>query len=82
LWRGTAESWIDLHAFIEPDVYGSSLAHKVYTSGGEIWVVGNAFATSTQSWDALLWHYVPEPASTVALSSGFVGLALWSRKKT
>ena len=74
LWSGTAESWVDLHDLLPAGVYSFSEARSIDVSAGEIWVAGYAGGAN-----AMLWHYIPEPATMALLGLG--GLGLLRRKR-
>jgi hypothetical protein len=76
LWRGSAASWQDLHNYLTPGVYTSSKAAGIEVAGNEIWVVGWATSASDGNDKAVLWHYVPEPASAVALTLALLALGV------
>jgi hypothetical protein len=74
LWSGTAASWVDLSTFLPSGMYSTSSAMSIDVSAGETWVAGYAHNISTNTDDAVLWHYVvPEPSSLLALLCGVVG---------
>jgi hypothetical protein len=54
-WENTAASWVDLHSFL-PAYYSESAAYGVWTNNfGVHHVVGNAFNTLTNQYEALVW---------------------------
>lgn len=55
MWRGSAESFVDLHALL-PAGYRSSIAWGIDPVTGDI--VGSAYNTSMQRFEAIIWRRV------------------------
>ncbi len=68
LWHGSADTYLDLHAFL-PDRYDSSQAWDIDVIGSQIWVVGYAHNCAAGRDEAVMW-YIPEPATLLLLVSG------------
>jgi hypothetical protein len=73
-WTGT-NTVLDLTSFL-PAGYGDTFAYGIDPSTGDI--IGQAHNLSTDQYEAVMWHPVPEPASLAALS---LGLAAVLRKR-
>ena len=54
LWRGTAASWVDLHAFLPPE-FSSSTASDISDDGMNLVIAGFGFNTVTNRTEALIW---------------------------
>src|SRR5688572_11958754 len=55
LWSGTAESYVDLHAFLSTN-YTESLALGIWhDAAGTAYVVGSAFNSEVQRTEAVMW---------------------------
>jgi hypothetical protein len=84
LWSGTTASWVDLHAFL-PSQYATSAAVGIDVVGEQIWVVGNAYNSTTRNDEAMLWHYtpdpVPEPSSLIVLGALVTPLLAFRRRR-
>jgi hypothetical protein len=83
LWNGTAESWVDLSAFL-PAGYSQSYAHDIWSDGAFIYVAGEGRVGNLRRWEALLWTSpVAEPgAATVVTCFGAIAArAARGRKK-
>lgn len=72
IWSGTSGSWVNLHSFL-PSGYSSSLAYGVWSDGTNTFVAGEAYNSSRQRQEAILW-VVPEPATLIALGIGAIVL--------
>jgi hypothetical protein len=60
LWNSTAESWVNLSAFLPPG-FGQTIATAVWSDGSSIRVTGQGWNTLTRQSEALLWTYeIPE----------------------
>lgn len=75
IWSGTADSWIDLHALLDP-VYIKSTAYAVWRSGDNLYVAGCAVRSMTYQTDALIWSMpIPAPGAAMPLAiAAMVGM--------
>ncbi|QDV91911.1 hypothetical protein RAS2_30190 [Phycisphaerae bacterium RAS2] len=73
-WKGTAETWVDLHTFL-PVHYQSSEARGVWhdQDAGITYVVGHGFNINTGRNEALMWT-LPEPGSGLLAMAAMLGL--------
>jgi len=79
LWTGTADSWVDLHAFL-PAEFLTSTARSIWSDGSFIYIAGNGYSTLTNREEALLWSVpVPAPSAMALLSLG--GLCAARRRR-
>lgn len=53
-WRGTPETWVDLHALLPSD-YTSSVTGNIYEADGKLYVPGRAWNETLARWEAILW---------------------------
>ena len=83
VWVGTADSCLDLHAFLSSDYTKSEARAVDIDEFGTIRVVGYAYnnnyylpdGTYYPRNEAMMWVLVPEPSSLFALAAGLAGLA-------
>ena len=83
VWVGTADSCLDLHAFLSSDYTKSEARAVDIDEFGTIRVVGYAYnnnyylpnGTYYPRNEAMMWVLVPEPSSLVALAAGLAALA-------
>jgi hypothetical protein len=73
LWLGTAESWVDLNAFL-PEYFTFSQAYSISSDGSTISIVGSGFNGLTGKNEALLWTQpIPAPgAGTLLALTGLI----------
>jgi len=82
LWSGTADSWVDLHAFL-PSSFSSSFANAISRDGNTWSIVGYGFNEETQRTEALMWAAaVPEPGTLTALLVSGLAMALRRRRRS
>ncbi len=60
VWSGTAESFVDLQALL-PATYTESYAQGIWSDGVTTLVVGGAYNTTTNHYEAVLWKQTPAP---------------------
>jgi len=76
LWRGTADSYVDLHAFL-PREFGESLASGIWHDAEYTYVVGYGYNTKRQRQEALMWRAEsstpPPPAETGTIEGRVFG---------
>jgi len=77
LWRGTAESFVDLNAFLPPGYSGSG-ANAVWEHDGHLYVAGAAALIGSDTSEAFLWiGPVPGPGSWPLL----VAAGVWANRR-
>jgi hypothetical protein len=54
LWSGTADSWVDLHAFA-PSEFTSSVAEGIWNDGATTFVSGYGWNETNGRNEALMW---------------------------
>lgn len=79
LWNGTADSWVNLHAFLSAE-YRYSRAESIVVEGNTIFVSGYAFNSIEQRNEAMMWiSVIPAPSTLPLLALG--GLAAARRRR-
>ncbi|MCE9557657.1 MAG: dockerin type I repeat-containing protein [Armatimonadetes bacterium] len=63
VWSGSAASWEDLHLYLDQDDYAFSTARGIWRNGNTVFVVGDAYNTTTNNTEAILWTKQVDPAS-------------------
>lgn len=71
LWKGTAASMVDLHAVLPAD-FDYSFAKAVVVDGGNTYVFGYGFNTTTDQEEAILWFEGSADNFTFALNKSSV----------
>ena len=80
LWHGTAESFVDLNAFL-PAGYSGSGAAAVWEYDGHLYIAGVAALIGSDTSEAFLWiGPVPGPGSALPLLAAG-GWAGWRRRR-
>jgi hypothetical protein len=60
IWRGSADSFVDLHAFLPASFLSSSAADVYVDRRGAISVVGSGYNSDAARTEALLWRLPPQ----------------------
>lgn len=80
IWSGTADSWVDLSAFL-PAGFTSSSASGISSDGVNIYVTGTGYNSFARRDEALLWTQpVPTPGAAAVLALGGI-LAAGRRRR-
>jgi hypothetical protein len=81
IWFGTAESMVNLAAYLPAGEYFQSSAHAVSFYNGQYYVAGYATNTVTRDNEAFLWIGVPAPGAGLTFMAGAGVLAFRRRRR-